>query len=210
MKNKWLKLAGVAMTVAAFAGSAYALPIGTLTLSDNNGNTTGPLTTGLNGLVSYNGPVGNWSINVSTGIENNNTAAPVLDLNSVDANFFGSGIGDVLTINFTFASVGPLTGGFVNLVNGNQFGITTAFSVLINGSPVSTQAFGSSYVGFGSSTSGSAIEGTSVGILATLTATSGGLASFDDHLSVPDGGMTVMLLGAALSAMGLLRKKLVA
>jgi hypothetical protein len=38
----------------------------------------------------------------------------------------------------------------------------------------------------------------------------GAQTSFDDNLTVPDGGATVMLLGAALSAVGLLRRKLTA
>ena len=47
----------------------------------------------------------------------------------------------------------------------------------------------------------------------TLTATAGGPVHFDfdsGNTAVPDGGMTVMLLGAALSGLALLRKKVVA
>lgn len=205
MKNKLLKLVGVAMAVAAFAGTAYATPIGTLTLSDNAGNTTGPIATS-GGSASYSGTLGAWTIIIASGIENGSSTDPAMILSSMQADFSDSTIGNVLTINFTMSDFGPLTGSFINNAIALVNGVTVTFDVLLNGSPVSVPTGVSS---------GPTSELTSMGILVTLTAPTGsGMAKFSDILSdptpVPDGGTTVLLLGAGLSAIGLFRKKLIA
>ena len=206
MKTKFLKLAGLTMTVAALGTSAYATPIGTLTLSDNAGNTSGPIVTTGAGALSYVGTIGGWTLNIASGIENGSSTAPALILSSLNANFSDSTIGNVLTIEFTMSDVGPLAGTFNNNVTALVSGVAVTFDVLVDGSPISVPT--------GAST-GSTTGATSIGIRATLTASSGsGLANISDLLtdppSVPDGGTTVLLLGAALSAIGLFRKKMLA
>ena len=124
----------------------------------------------------------------------------------MDADFSGSTIGNVLTIEFTMSDVGPLTGSFKNNATALVNGVTVTFDVLLNGSPVSVPTGVSS---------GPTTGLTSMGILVTLTAPTGsGLAKISDTLtdppSVPDGGTTVLLLGAALCALGLFRKKMLA
>jgi hypothetical protein len=207
MKNNFAKLVGVAMAAAVFAGTAYATPIGTLTLSDNAGNTSGQIvTTPGGGSVSYSGTLGGWTINITSGTENGSSTDPALILSSMNADFSGLTVGNVLTIEFTMSNFGPLTGSFINNATALVNGINVTFDVLLNGSPVRVPTGVSS---------GPTTELTSIGILATLTAPTGsGLAKISDVLTdppaVPDGGTTVLLLGAALSALGLFRKKLLA
>jgi hypothetical protein len=204
MKNRFSKLLAVAMTAAAFAGTAYATPIGTLTLSDNAGNTSGAIVTTGAGAISYDGTIGAWTFNITSGSENGSSTDPALILSSMNANFSGSTIGNVLTIEFTMSDVGPLAGTFNNNATALVNGVAVTFDVLLDGSPIS--------VPIGAS-SGSTAGATSIGIRATLTASDGsGLARISDILvdppSVPDGGTTVLLLGGALTVMGLFRKKL--
>jgi hypothetical protein len=206
MKNKLTTMAGIAAALIGFSATVQAVP--TLTLADNNGNSISVNATG--GVASYNGALGNWNINVSTGIANGTTLFPVLDLNSVDQ--FTSGLGNILTITFTDDNLGPLASSYLNAIGGTENGTADAFSVLVNGVLLSSSAQSFGITPFSGTASG-AISGsfpTTLSLVAVLTAGSGGQTSFDDHLTVPDGGATVMMLGAALSAIGLLRKKMIA
>jgi hypothetical protein len=205
--NKWLAILGVGAAML-LSQQAQAIPTGTLTLSDNNGNTTGPIATSA-GVASFNGGVGFWNVNVSTGIGGGTTSFPTLDLNSID-NFLGGVVGNVLTINFTLTGLGPLSGGIFNGVGGTANGVSDVFQVLINGVPVTTSVAYNTNP-FSGAQQGSATGGfpSTVSIVATLTGgANGGLTSFDDNASVPDGGTTVMLLGAAFSGLCLFRKKI--
>jgi hypothetical protein len=205
--NKWLAILGVGSAML-LSQQAQAIPTGTLTLSDNNGNTTGAIATS-GGVATYNGILGNWDINVSTGIGGGTASFPTLDLNSVDR--FTSGLGNVLTITFTLNAVGPLAGTIYNGVGGTASGTSDVFQVLVNGVPVTTSLAFNSNPFSGSQSSGlvtGALPST-ISIVATLTANPGGITSFDDNASfAPDGGATVMLLGAALSGLCLFRKKI--
>jgi len=208
MKNNWL-LAGTAAVLLSVTASVQALP--TLTLSDNNGNSVS--LSDASGFVSYNGALGNWNINVSTGIGYpfpgyGTVENPILDLNSV--NNFAGGLGNILTITWTIDNVGPLAGTLLNHVGGTQTAsITSVFSALVNGGTVASQSFNSAG-SFSGDASGNAFGGvgSTVTLKAILTAQGAGVVSFDHYASVPDGGMTVILLGAALSSLGLIRRKL--
>ncbi len=206
MKNKHLKYFAATIAIAAFGGIAYANPIATITVSDNNGHSA--TTSSAGDITGWVVSVGNWTINVETGLITGNSTQPVLDLNSINADFTGGNVGNVLTINFTYGSFAALTGGFLNDVGGTENGISDQFNVLINGSAVTTQSF--AFTPFSGSILGSAATATSIGIKAILTAgASGGETSFDDHLSVPDGGTTVAMLGLAFAGVAGLRRKLV-
>ena len=208
-------IAGVAAALLGFSATVQAVPI--LTLADNNGNTVSVNAVG--GMANYNGALGNWNINVSTGIANGTPTSPSLDLNSINQYVGGVGaLGSILTITFTTDNLGPLAGGYFNAKGGTINGVSDAFSVLVNGVLLGTSPQSFSITPFSGSTSGAinAGAGSTITLQAVFTATGIGTrvspdqTSFDDHLTVPDGGATVMLLGAALSVVGLLRKKLIA
>ncbi|MGA2863515.1 MAG: VPDSG-CTERM sorting domain-containing protein [Verrucomicrobiota bacterium] len=201
MKNRF-KIALMAVSVAACAGSAYAIPL-TLTLSDGIPADTQTIVDGLPGdlnlnpgVVTYIGPVGlNWFVNVTTGISEKPTA--FMDLNSVDQSL-GAGH---LTITLTdgpflqngavLAGIGGTTAGMVSY--------TTTFTGPIGGGPGP----------FAGSTTGAA-----VGAPYNLTQTvdifhrGAGVSSFDATIGVPDGGLTVALLGFAVMGVEGLRRRL--
>ena len=80
--------------LVGYSASAYALPI-TLKLTD--GTTTVTLS-GSAGMLSYNGGVGDWNINVSTGLGSDILGLATLDLNSVNST---QGTTSTLDISFT-------------------------------------------------------------------------------------------------------------
>lgn len=90
---------GSLILTAASAKPAHALPLGTATISLMDSATSsvvvvvdeGPLDSysGTYGVVTYVGPVGNWMLNVTTGLTKpviGGGTDPHMDLNSVDAN----------------------------------------------------------------------------------------------------------------------------
>jgi hypothetical protein len=143
---------------------------------------------------------------VTTGIAGGTATQPVLDLTSTDK-YNGTGIGNVLTIIFTYSQVGPLTGEFLNSVGGHLTSGSDVFSVLLNGNPVNPLSYTTSTLNFSGDVSGGTAGATSFGIMAVLTANSKGTTSFTDHLSVPDGGITVAMLGFGLVGVSALRRK---
>jgi hypothetical protein len=208
MKNKMKIMAGVAAALIGFSAAVQAVPV--LTLSDGTHTVTGTLS---GSSDVYVGSVGNWTVNVATGLSIGTAAQPVIDLN--DTSLWGGGSGNVLTITWTVDALGPFAGAYLEAIGGTENGTSDAFSVLLNGVLVSGSV--QSYTGtpFSGTSAGSLVAGGSgntITLQAILTASggAGSQTSFDDHLNVPDGGATVMLLGAALSAVGLLRRKLTA
>lgn len=209
MNNKWIKMAGVAAAVAGLVSTVQAVP--TLTLSDNLGNTVNgvPIAPG---TLNFTGAVGNWFLNVTTGSQGGTAISPTLDLNTVN-HYNGNGTGSILTITYTVDNLGPFAGGVLNDVGGTENGVNDTFVVLVNGVPVTSQSF--TGTPFSGSASGLATvgAGSTITIRETFTARPGRdqITSSDDRVSlVPDGGTTVMLLGAALSGFALIRRKLTA
>ena len=207
MKNKLTLMAGVAAALVGLCATTQAGPV--LTLSDGV-NTVSVNTPGGGGNYTYNGAVGAWNINVATGVSSGTATLPQLDLN--DVSYFSSGENNTLTITWTVDGLGPLGGNFNAEVGGTLSGMTDQFSMLLNGSQVggTLTYFTSPFAG---TLSGNATAGgndNSLTLKAVLTAKDGASSSFDYSVRVPDGGTTVLLLGAALSAIGLLRRKLAA
>jgi hypothetical protein len=215
------------MAVGAVAGSAMslqALPAPTLTLSDGIPADTVTVTdngvgdaSSVPGIIVFNGAVGNWTINVTTGQASppfaglpGTATAPDLDLNSFD--FFAGGAGNVLTITLTEFGVGPTTA-IASTSSGGTIaqGITgIAVNNLVNGAVVagassSTSPFNLSF------NYALAQPGTyNWGLQYVITANAGTFGTFsgDSGTTVPDGGMTVSLLGMALLGLEGLRRKL--
>ena len=203
------------LTCGCLVQSVNAIP--TLTLSD--GTTTIVVTDGsaldsstLAGAVTFNGALGtNFILNVSTGLTKpltGSASAPSIDLNSVD---FATGAG-TLTITFSetgfTAFPGILTGHIGGTIapGGSLTNIVmqNALNLVTNG-PFGPGAF---------SGSGSAalIDGAPYSLTQTAILTfgrRGGTTSFDAMASVPgvpDGGMTVTMLGIGLLAVGAARR----
>jgi hypothetical protein len=201
----------IATAISASANTAY------LIIHDDAGNSTTLMSSGT-GAITFNGVIGNWTLNVTTGIANppfggNAVTGPSIDLNSV--NIFGGGsTGTHLTILFFADGLGPIsavpyshtTGGTKTSTIGDQFHVNAGASTVdgTGGVNLNTQtAVGSPFAltdnGF------LTIPGNStLGIEADLFASGAGLTSFDSNLSpVPDAGMTLALLGSALTGLAL-------
>jgi hypothetical protein len=212
MKNIWLTTA--VAVAAASAITAHAIP--TITLDDGiNGpislqdNAVGDTVAAL-GIVNWQVEnYGVWSLNINTG-----TTKPALGSETspyLDLKFYAlSSAAGSLTI--TFSEVGfSYVGGLLDGWGGTTFG-TAVNSIAVNGQTVLTQGpFGP---GAFSSTAlflADLSPDDLVSISVTITHDGAGLTTGDKELTtVPDGGMTVMLLGAALSGLGLIRRKVIA
>ena len=197
MKNKLIKIACVAIAAAAFAGSAYADPepsASGLFLYDSS-DPSASVSVGLtDDGAQYNGMVGNWDVVITSGAETAGGDNPAMNLSVNSAVNNGTG---TLYIYFVSGLVGP-SDGSVN------------FTFI---DPPSLQSF--------------ALEGLTIPDLAPVvgnTIDSGGsqyylgiedeingniTTSLESDLSVPDGGLTVGLLGLAFAGVETLRRKLV-
>jgi hypothetical protein len=205
--------------VLAFAGLRPAYAIETLTLTDGAGDTaSGVASSGIPGLITFAGAVGNWTLNLSAGITMpiiGSATSPAMDLISVNGfNAFGAKAGgNTLTITFTESGFGPTTGTVLTGISGTQSHGSTSFSTLANGAGL-TSSGALSTAPF-SSSKGAGLSGFSGYLTETvvLTAMGSEIVAFDATLStaagpvantpaVPDSGMTLVLLGLSLTALG--------
>jgi hypothetical protein len=173
-----------------------------------------------NGAVTFGGAIGNWTINVTTGLTYpvlGSPSAPQLDLNSINVTSSAGGELKILVsaTDYLLApgeahlSIGGTTSGTVvtkaffdsaNLLPaafppaGTQIGSALIF----NTSPFSGSASGSS--------SGSAPH--TLTIETDIRHAAGGASSFNVALVVPEPG-TLILLGLGLVSFGIARKKIV-
>ena len=212
MKLSKIIVAGLAvLTCGCLVQSVNAVP--TLTLSD--GTTTIVVTDGsaldsstLAGAVTFNGALGtNFILNVSTGLTKpltGSASAPSIDLNSVD---FATGAG-TLTISFSetgfTAFPGILTGDVGGTVGA---GGSLTNIVMQNGLDLVTNGpFGPG--AFSGSGSAALIDGAPYSLTQTAILTfgaGGGMTSFNAAgtvVGVPDGGMTLTMLGIGLLVVG--------
>jgi hypothetical protein len=207
MKNiiKYLTVTAAAAACAATAsasptpsGAALELISGatTIIIQDGSGSDISPLT----GSVGWVGSINGWAVVITSGLTKpiqGSVTGPDMDL-SVQASAGGAGS---LTIEFTDTGFGPVTGGVNHQFSGNigSSVVTSAgYYDAGNGQFATTTPLGGSINLAGPF---------SFTLVDTFTP---GSVSTDDNLTVPDGGTTVMLLGAALSGLGFLRKKLAA
>lgn len=213
--KKLLVLSAAAALLAV--QSATAVP--TLIISDNNGNTTTLI--GDNGAgdanpavgaITFIGSVGNWTINVTTGLASppgpgHSPSQPSIDLNSV--NQFAGGAGGTLTIVFTADNLGPISGILNHKTGGTQTGLTSAqFIAGVNGTDVTHQTVTTSPFGVSQSGAVSTGTGATISITAVLTAGRGpALTSFDSEVTVPDAGMTLALLGSGLTGLAFFARR---
>lgn len=227
--NNLIKYSIAASAVMALAARVNAGP--TLVVEDG-GLTIASIATDPSGVEIINAHDANWSVVIASGISEPPVlgapaSAPVMDL-GIQATYIGSGAGNPLTISFANDQFGPTKGNFIanisglsysgtpNPVNWTLYWAAGAGHLPTVGTPLpggvsSTSASFSLTGPIPTLNSGAVNLGNpySLGEEIVLTGSTGSGYSFDaDIKTVPDGGMTLMFLGSALSGLALLKRKL--
>jgi hypothetical protein len=189
MKNKWTMMAGVAAALIGFSTTAQAILI--------NNYISG--TIGFAGDVTLNGSVGIAS-EVTQWLSSSQTGSPQVGTATGDFATYVT-LGDAVTFATTpwlFYTSTPISAFWS--VDGFTFDLTSS-SITIHTS-TEVDVYGTGTV------SGNGFAATA-GTWFFTAHDPDDTFSFSSTTVVPDGGVTVMLLGAALSALGLFRKKLI-
>jgi hypothetical protein len=220
LKKIFLVLAAGLLVGAMLPEKASAIPtiqlfdLGSATLvtvADGGFGDANPLA----GVVTYIGAVGpTWLLNVTTGTSKpfaGSATKPEMDLNSVDATSLAGG---TLIVRFSDDFFGPNSGSAIAGIGGTTVG-TVGYTTWADAANV-LFATSISLTGIGPLTG--AFSGTDSGALslgypysltqeAIIRHSAGGLSSFNATLTVPDGGLTIALLGFALVGVEGLRRK---
>lgn len=209
MKNKWIKLGGTVATVLALTASVQAIPSAPSFQISLNGTTW---TSEINGFF---GSFGSFTT-VQLGATITGTGAnPILDLSTL--NVAGTG---TLYVEMSATGFGPTTAPYFAHLGGNIGGSDSVtwnsyVSSLNTLYATSTQLFNATgLVGAVNSSQSGTINQSGIYSMTEeyIITSTGNSVSLDGNIStqVPDGGATAMLLGSALSALALFRKKLIA
>ena len=221
--NPLRKLLLLAVGVLALAALplAHAVPTAVLQISDGLGHTVTVADQGSGdqsnseGAVTFNGYIGNFFLNVSTGISKpllGSQTWPLLDLSSVNVS---GATGGTLTILFSDNNFGASAGGVMASIGGTSYG-TVSYSTYYDASNslLATSSLMTSQGLLGGVFSGSAYSELALtdpySLTQKLMITHSGIGatSFNAELKVPDGGSTVALLGAVLVGLEGFRRKL--
>jgi hypothetical protein len=212
------KLLVAGVVVLATLPFAHAVPslritdgVDTVTIADSGSGDLNPF----EGAVTFIGSLGNFYLNVSTGISKpllGSAERPFLELSSVDV----SGLPGTLTILFSDTSFTPIDGALAASIGGVSWGGNIVYSTYAD---ASNALFGTSllltsqsYEGAFSGTNFSSLAvGPTFSLTQKLVINHPGwflTSSFDAELkAVPDGGSTVSLLGAVLVGLEGLRRR---
>lgn len=189
----------IAMVIIIGIQSVHAIP--TLTLQQ--GASIVSLTdTDSDGVVTYNGSIGIFNVNITTGLTKpllGSAILPDLDLSSVNVNSSGAG---TLKITFTEDNFGPYTGGFQFAAGGTTNNNTVGLKAYLNSVQIiDLGTFGGSglqaFDATGTGGNGVYLNPFSLTTEATITTTGKSNVSFDAELVTPEPG-TIMLLGSGL------------
>jgi len=217
--SKWvLPLVAAGMLGLASAPSAHGVP--TLSISDGLGHT---LTLSKPGGFTYTGTLGNFSLNITSGVANSDALLTGL-------NFSVTGTG-TLTILLSNTGFGTLPGSISSQISGQTSGIS-AFAtfadagnrlfgtskLLSSGGPFRSVFSGNGSAIFSAPGPFSLTEKIVI-VQSVFGTTSFGttvkdpvvvVAPVGPAVTVPDAGATALLLGLALLGIGLARRKLIA
>jgi len=214
MKMKTTVL-GAALAVAGFAQIVSAVPTAAgLYLIDTATGDTAFAAANAGGVASFNGTLGDYTVNISaTGTTISRGAAPSLDLDVANATA-GAGA-TTLQVYYSDGAFGPTAATFSLNTTGPSVGTITTSAYLGSTFFDTTTTLASSVDVYPFTVNGTgSLVGSSyyLTIEDLITATGISVDSrFSTSLSsVPDGGAAILLLGMALSGVGLLRKKLAA
>ena len=226
---KKLKMLAVALGTVVVTSSALAVP--TLTIWDANVTTT---VAAVSGIATYGNVAfdGQWSVVISTAETKpalGSALNPAMDLNVQATSLGAAAPANNLHVSWSDNAFGPFNADIQAQLSGHVVSGTGAtvqydtYYSAANGLSTGGALAGSLYTtsglvapslatkGYASVQNGVNINNSAFGVteLLTITSAPGGSYSLDASLNgVPDGGTTVMLLGAALSGLAILRRKM--
>jgi len=213
--NKFRQIT-VAVASVTLAVSAHALPTPGLSLSET-GYTTVNVPIDGSGQADFSGTFGTWTINLDSGESYPSLGTPTAP--ALDLEYKGSTqlVGSSITISFTDI-FGPLAAStLTDLISGNGSNTDTAVSIYEGASLLGSYTGGST-IAENNLLNVAAATTTNLTIDVTLTdlltkrskSGSTAIATGDvneTYNTVPDQGMTALLLGLGLTALGLVAWK---